>query len=138
MLNLAATNPTRYVFSFFSEFICPNFEVHFINNYGDHGFIKETIWIWTKSLDNNNNSEKGCSGIYVSCRTFKKIYRLPGVIQFESKRFSVGRTSPRSFACFIKFSASLADLKNKINELKWKQSISSILVWTQSILKWYF
>lgn len=52
---------------------------------------------------------------------FWKMYLLPGVIQFESKRFSVGRTSPRFFACFIKFSASLADLKNKTHIwIMWK------------------
>lgn len=35
---------------------------------------------------------------------------LPGVMQLESKRASVGRTSPLSRAFFILSSASLADL----------------------------
>ena len=43
---------------------------------------------------------------------------LPGVMQFESNRASVGRTSPFSRAFFILSSASFADLKEN-NDFTW-------------------
>lgn len=39
---------------------------------------------------------------------------LPGVMQFESNLFSVGRVSPDSLAFLSKASASRADLKIKL------------------------
>jgi len=38
---------------------------------------------------------------------------VPGVMQFESNRFSVGKVSPLEIACFSLSSASRADLSNQ-------------------------
>lgn len=58
------------------------------------------------------NSEKGTETNLCDFKldTTKLNQILPGVIQLESKRASVGRTSPLSRAFFILSSASLADL----------------------------
>lgn len=58
------------------------------------------------------NTEKGTkTNLYnFKLDTTKLNQILPGVIQLESKRASVGRTSPLSRAFFILSSASLADL----------------------------
>lgn len=58
------------------------------------------------------NGEKGTeTNLYdFKLDTIKLNQILPGVIQLESKRASVGRTSPLSRAFLILSSASLADL----------------------------
>lgn len=50
---------------------------------------------------------------------------LPGVMQFESNLFSVGRVSPDSLAFLSKASASRADLKIKLYMKYWKISTIS-------------
>jgi len=40
-------------------------------------------------------------------------YSIPGVMQFESNRFSVGKISPLEIACLSRSSASRADLSHE-------------------------
>lgn len=82
---------------------------------------RRNVCSWTQILQNKflvgwcdlssgNNSSNNSSYLWESFDFIGEWTVLPGVIQLESKRASVGRTSPLSRAFLIFSSASLADL----------------------------
>ena len=112
----------------YDKFLKPPYVLSSAFCFGENKDIHVWIFYESKSCIMYNYFIRGINNpvqIQVLFEQFHALFCSPGVMQFESNRFSVGSFSPFDNACFIFSSASFADLKDESNMVGYENPVIS-------------